>query len=99
MAKRPAWSIKNDKVICREFDFKWNSGFSIKAQKQKNIANLHESIDKKTKESVLEDIFKRIGSIGKKYRSILFEVSSDDSTKYFAERKPIKLPVNSLQRL
>ena len=36
MAKRPAWSVQDDVVICENFDFMWSGGFSI-TQKQKNI--------------------------------------------------------------
>ncbi len=43
MAKRPAWSIQKDGVICESFDFVWNGGFSV-TQKQKNIKALHQSI-------------------------------------------------------
>lgn len=34
MAKRPAWSVQDDVVICENFDFMWSGGFSI-TQKQK----------------------------------------------------------------
>ena len=88
MAKRPAWSIKNDKVICKEFDFKWNSGFSI-IQKQKNIANLHESIIEQTKESVLEisskglvPLGKSIGAFCLKYNEIPLENILQSSKKF-----------------
>ena len=40
MAKRPAWSVQDDVVICENFDFMWSGGFSI-TQKQKNIRALH----------------------------------------------------------
>ena len=43
MAKRPAWSVQDDVVICENFDFMWSGGFSI-TQKQKNIRALHQSI-------------------------------------------------------
>lgn len=43
MAKRPAWTIENDHVICEEFEFEWNGGFAL-VQKQKNIDALHASI-------------------------------------------------------
>ncbi len=96
MAKRPAWSIKNDKVICREFDFKWNSGFSI-IQKQKNIANLHESIIEKTKESVLEISSKGLVPLGKNIGAFCLKYHQAIQTKYLHQM--IRLPVNSLQRL
>lgn len=34
MAKRPAWGVQDDVVICENFDFMWSGGFSI-TQKQK----------------------------------------------------------------
>ena len=43
MVKRPAWSIKGDRLICESFEFEWNEGFAI-TQKQKNIANFHKNI-------------------------------------------------------
>lgn len=43
MAKRPAWSVQDDVVICENFDFMWSGGFSI-TQKQKNIRALHQSM-------------------------------------------------------
>ena len=53
MATRPAWKIKDNKIICKEFEFEWNGGFAIK-QKQKNIENLHASIFMDTKKNALE---------------------------------------------
>ena len=44
MAKRPAWSVQDDVVICENFDFMWSGGFSI-TQKQKNIRALHPSFE------------------------------------------------------
>ena len=64
MAKRPAWTIENNRVICKEFEFEWNGGFSI-TQKQKNIKNLHNSIIKETNESVLEVSSKGLTQLGK----------------------------------
>lgn len=53
MAKRPAWTIKNGIVICREFDFAWNGGFAV-SQKRKNINALHKSIVDATGQTALE---------------------------------------------
>ena len=53
MAKRPAWTIENGIVICREFDFTWNGGFAI-SQKRKNINALHQSIADTTGQTALE---------------------------------------------
>ncbi len=88
MAKRPAWSIRNNRVICKEFDFKWNSGFAI-TQKQKNIENLHNSIIKETNESVLEvsskgliPLGKNIGAFCLKYNEIPLENVFQSSKKF-----------------
>ena len=43
MAIRPAWTIKDGKVIREDFEFAWNGGFAI-TQKQKNIKALHQAI-------------------------------------------------------
>ena len=43
MANRPAWTIRNGKVLCEEFEFQWNGGFAV-TQKQKNIKALHQAI-------------------------------------------------------
>lgn len=43
MAIRPAYSIKNGKVIKTDYTFQWFSGFSS-AQKQKSITSLHNTI-------------------------------------------------------
>ncbi len=53
MAKRPAWTIENGKVISREFDFAWNGGFAV-SQKRKNINALHQSIADATGQTALE---------------------------------------------
>ena len=53
MAIRPAWSIKDGKVVESVFSFTWNSGLNIE-QKQKNIDALHESIRNSTGETALE---------------------------------------------
>ena len=43
MAIRPAWTIKDGKVIREDFEFAWNGGFAV-TQKQKNIKALHQAI-------------------------------------------------------
>ncbi len=53
MAKRPAWTIENGKVVCRDFEFVWNGGFAV-SQKRKNINNLHQSILNETGNRALE---------------------------------------------
>ena len=43
MAIRPAYFIKDNKVVEKNFDFKWFSGFAV-SQKQKSICSLHSKI-------------------------------------------------------
>ncbi len=63
MALRPAWTIKDGKVVGKEFEFQWNGGFAI-TQKQKNIKNLHQSIEKSTGDTALEISSKSLEPIG-----------------------------------
>lgn len=64
MAFRPAWNIKNNQVIMRMFEVKWNPGFAI-IQKKKNIINLHQSIhDQFKNENILEVSTKSNDEIG-----------------------------------
>ena len=53
MAKRPAWTIENGNVKCKEFDFAWNGGFAV-SQKRKNINALHQAIEDATGQTALE---------------------------------------------
>lgn len=46
MAKRPAWSVQDDVVICENFDFMWSGGFSI-TQKTKKILERYISLSMK----------------------------------------------------
>ena len=88
MAKRPAWTICEDSVICKEFEFEWNGGFAIK-QKQKNIENLHASIFNDTKKKALEVsskgtvlLGKNIGAFSLKYNGIPLENIFQSSKKF-----------------
>ena len=88
MAKRPAWTIENNRVICKEFEFEWNGGFFIK-KKKKNIKNLHNSIIKETNESVLEvsskgltQLGKDIGAFSLKYNEVPLENVFQSSKKF-----------------
>lgn len=88
MAKRPAWTISEDSVICKEFEFEWNGGFAIK-QKQKNIENLHASIFTDTKKNALEIsskgtviLGKNIGAFSLKYNGIPLENIFQSSKKF-----------------
>lgn len=88
MAKRPAWSIRDDRVICGEFDFEWNGGFAL-VQKQKNISNLHASIKNIMNESALEisskgtvPLGKNIGAFSLKYNGVSLENIFQSSKKF-----------------
>lgn len=88
MAKRPAWTICEDSVIRKEFEFEWNGGFAIK-QKQKNIENLHASIFNDTKKKALEVsskgtvlLGKNIGAFSLKYNGIPLENIFQSSKKF-----------------
>ena len=41
MAKRPAWSVQDDVVICENFDFMWSGGFSITDRKSTRLNSSH----------------------------------------------------------
>ena len=71
MAKRPAWSVQDDVVICENFDFMWSGGFSI-TQKQKNIRALHQSIYEMKHEKALEVSSKSEVRVGKEIGAFSF---------------------------
>lgn len=64
LAKRPGWSIQDGVIVCENFEFKWNGGFSI-TQKQKNVKALHQSIFEAKNEAALEVSTKGMEQIGK----------------------------------
>lgn len=43
MAKRPAFFIRQGKVVSEMYSFEWHSGFAV-SQKQKSIKSLHRAI-------------------------------------------------------
>ena len=53
MAKRPAWTIIENRVAERSFEFIWNGGFAV-SQKRKNISALHNSIYAACRQKALE---------------------------------------------
>ena len=73
MAKRPAWSVQDDVVICENFDFMWSGGFSI-TQKQKNIRALHQSIYEMKHEKALEVSSKSEVRVGKEIGAFSLEL-------------------------
>ena len=88
MAKRPAWSIKNDIVISEDFEFEWSGGFAL-VQKQKNIKALHDSIIQRYGETALEvsskstiPLGKDIGAFSLKWGDIPLENIFQSAKKY-----------------
>ena len=88
MAFRPAWTIVENKIMCKEFCFEWNGGFAI-SQKKKNIANLHLAIKEMTNETALEvsskgtvQLGREIGAFSLKYNDSPLENVFQSSKKY-----------------
>lgn len=88
MATRPAWTVKNNTVICEQYVFTWNGGFSI-TQKQKNIRALHQAIKDAYGQTALEvssksqqNIGKNIGAFSLKSNGIYLENIFQASKKY-----------------
>lgn len=86
MLKRPAWSIKDDRLICESFEFEWNEGFAI-TQKQKNIANFHNVIRKKYKELALEVSSKGTVQTGKELSAFSLKYKKDFLENVFQSSK------------
>ena len=63
MAKRPAWTIIENTVVEKSFEFAWNGGFAI-SQKRKNISALHHSIYLAHQQKALEISTKSEVSLG-----------------------------------
>ena len=95
MATRPAWALKNNRVIRYNFDFTWNGGFAV-SQKQKNIKALHEAIDRQFKEQALEISTKSFDVLGKSMSAFTLKLDGVllecvfQSGKVFANGGPYK---------
>lgn len=90
MAKRPAWSISNDRVICKEFEFAWNGGFAI-VQKQKNVANLHASIKNTSGEVAIEISTKSLEPLGKSMSAFSLKLNNIPLENVFQSSKKYEL--------
>ena len=88
MAKRPAWSVQDDVVICENFDFMWSGGFSI-TQKTKNIRALHQSIYEMKHEKALEVSSKSGGTGWKEIGAFSLELDGIFFGKCFSSSKAI----------
>lgn len=89
MAKRPAWSVQDDVVICENFDFMWSGGFSI-TQKQKNIRALHQSIYEMKHEKALEVSSKSEVRVGKEIGAFSLELDGIFLENVFQAAKQAK---------
>lgn len=65
MAERPAWTIEDNCVQMKMFNFKWNPGFAL-IQKQKNISGLHKEIYNDYLKKSLEISTKSDNELGRK---------------------------------
>lgn len=74
MATRPAWTVKNGKVIREDFDFTWNGGFAV-TQKQKNINALHRAIQEAKGEKALEVSSKSTAPLGRELSAFSLKLS------------------------
>lgn len=88
MATRPAWTIQDNKVVRRDFEFTWNGGFAM-VQKQKNVVNLHNSIQNVTGETALEisqaslvNLGKNLSAFNLKYNGVYVENIFQSSKKF-----------------
>ncbi len=75
MARRPAWSVSGSNVICKEFEFEWNSGFAV-SQKQKNIFSLHLTIWVNEKKTALEVSSKGWVELGRKLSAFILKYNN-----------------------
>ena len=84
MASRPAWTVVNNQVIRKNYEFVFNPGFS-KTQKQKNIQALHSAIGKKTLEvstKSLDALGVKLSAFNLKLQDVPLECVFQSSKKY-----------------
>ena len=90
MALRPAWTIKDGKVIRQDFEFSWNGGFAL-SQKQKNILALHQAIKDATGQSALEISSKSTEELGRKLSAFSLKLSGVYLENIFQAAKKYEL--------
>lgn len=84
MTKRPAWSLFNNRIVRKNFEFEFNPGFSV-TQKKKNVKALHKAIGGKTLEvSTKSDemIGQKLSAFNLTYDGNRFECVFQASKKY-----------------
>ncbi len=86
MATRPAWTIKNGKIIREDFAFEWHGGFAV-VQKQKNIQGLHQAIMDKTGQRALEISSKSTADLGRSLSAFNLTLSGKPIESIFQAAK------------
>ena len=90
MAIRPAWTVKDGKVISKVFEFEWSGGFAI-TQKQKNIRGLHEAIGNSTGQRSLEVSSKSTLELGNTLSAFHLTLSGRQLENVFQASKKYEL--------
>jgi type I restriction enzyme M protein len=87
MAKRPAFFVKQGKVIREIYSFEWYSGFAV-SQKQKSIKSLHNAIKKADLNArPLEISTKSMERIGIKASALHLKLNNDTLENVFQSAK------------
>ncbi len=87
MAKRPAFFVKQGKVIREIYSFEWYSGFAV-SQKQKSIKSLHNAIIKADSNAKpLEISTKSMERIGIKASALHLKINNDTLENVFQSAK------------
>lgn len=87
MAKRPAFFVKQGKVIREIYSFEWYSGFAV-SQKQKSIKSLHNAIKKADLNArPLEISTKSMERIGIKASALHLKINNDTLENVFQSAK------------
>ena len=90
MALRPAYFIKDGKVVRKDHEFEWFSGFAV-TQKQKSIASLHNSIISSDSEArVLEISTKGTDPLGAKLSAFNLKLNGYTLENIFQSSKEFK---------
>lgn len=86
MAIRPAWTLKDGRVIRRDFEFPWSGGFAL-SQKQKNVHALHGAIRNGTGETALEVSSKSTEELGRALSAFRLTLSGRPLENVFQSAK------------
>lgn len=87
MAKRPAFFVRQGKVISEMYSFEWHSGFAV-SQKQKSIKSLHNEIMKADRSAKpLEISTKSKETIGRKLSAFNLKINNYTLENIFQSAK------------